>query len=303
MNTKIIIAGGTGFIGKYLNKKFTALGYEVIIISRQKDHIHWDNVPAITAALENAEILINLAGKSVDCRYNEKNKKEIYDSRINTTKIIGEAILGCKKPPALWINSSTATIYRHAEDRPMIERTGEIGSGFSVHVATNWEKTFFDFDLLSTRQVALRMAIVLGKNGGVIKPLKNLVRFGLGGRQGSGNQMFSWIHIEDLFNIIIFLQEHRELSGIFNTAAPNPVNNKALMQLFRKNLDVRFGLPAPVWLLTMGAVLIKTETELILKSRWVIPERLSAAGFRFKYPDMDTALKNILSEQALIPNQ
>lgn len=296
MKKKIVIAGGTGFVGQYLNKKFTAAGYEVIIISRSKNHLNWDNTLLIPETLENAAILINLAGKSVDCRYNEKNKKEIYDSRIDTTKILGGAILKCKNPPPLWINSSTATIYRHALDRPMTESTGEIGTGFSVNVATNWEKAFFNFELAQTRQVALRMAIVLGSSGGVIKPLKNLVRFGLGGKQGSGKQMFSWIHIEDLFRIITFVQQHNELSGILNTAAPNPVSNKTLMQLLRKNMGATFGLPAPVWLLKIGAVLIKTEIELILKSRWVIPERLSAAGFQFQYPERDTALKNILSE-------
>jgi len=303
MKKKIIIAGGTGFVGKYLNKKFATAGYQVIIISRNKNHVSWDNTPLVTEVLENAAILINLAGKSVDCRYNEKNKKEIYDSRIDTTKILGDAMINCQNPPPLWINSSTATIYRHAQDRPMTESTGEIGTGFSVNVATNWEKAFFGFKLPETRQVALRMAIVLGNNGGVIKPLKNLVRFGLGGKQGSGKQMFSWIHIEDLFRIITFVQQHNELSGVINTCAPNPVSNKTLMQLLRKNLGVGFGLPAPVWLLKMGAVIIKTETELILKSRWVIPEHLLAAGFQFQYAEIAIALKQILSEQQQISNQ
>jgi uncharacterized protein (TIGR01777 family) len=297
MHKKIIIAGGTGFVGGHLSNKFKSLGYEVIIISRQKDHINWNESSVITAAIENAEMLINLAGKSVDCRYNEKNKREIYNSRIETTRILGNAVLECKNPPSLWINSSTATIYRHAEDRPMTEIDGEIGAGFSVNVATNWEKTFFDFKLLATRQVALRMAIVLGKEGGVIKPLKNLVRFGLGGKQGRGDQMFSWIHIDDVFNIINFIRQHTELSGVFNTAAPNPVNNKNLMQLLRNNMGIKIGLPMPKWLLKMGAVLIKTETELILKSRWVIPARLLKAGFQFKYAGLDEALKNILNDQ------
>jgi uncharacterized protein len=296
MNKKIIIAGGTGFTGKYLTQKFIASGYEVIIISRQTNHINWNNITGIIIALENSAMLINLAGKSVDCRYNEKNKKEIFDSRINTTKILGEAILQCKNPPPLWINSSTATIYRHAQDRPMTESTGEIGSGFSVNVATNWEKSFFDFKLNYTRQVALRMAIVLGKDGGVAQPIKNLVRFGLGGKQGSGKQMFSWIHIEDLYNIIIFMQQHKELQGVFNTSAPNPVTNKTLMQVFRNNMKMPLGLPTPKWLLKIGAVFIKTETELVLKSRWVIPESLLQAGFVFKFKTIDEALKNILTD-------
>ena len=293
MKGKIVIAGGSGFVGQYLNKKFKAAGYEVIIISRSTDHVSWDDISLITEALENAVLLINLAGKSVNCRYNEKNKKEILDSRIDTTRLLGEATGCCTKPPPLWINSSTATIYRHAEDRPMTESTGEIGTGFSVNVATNWEEAFFGFTLPQTRQVALRMAIVLGNDGGVIKPLKNLVRLGLGGKQGSGRQMFSWIHIEDLFSIISFIQQHNEISGVLNAAAPNPISNKIFMQQLRKHMGVKFGLPAPVWLLKAGAVLIKTETELILKSRWVIPERLSAAGFQFQYPDIDTALQKI----------
>ncbi|GAB2828246.1 epimerase [Ferruginibacter profundus] len=294
MKQKIIIAGGTGFVGQYLTEKFIAAGYEVIIISRQQGHIPWNDTAAIINALENATMLINLAGKSVDCRYNEKNKKEILDSRVNTTKALGEAILQCQNPPALWINSSTATIYRHAQDRPMTESSGEIGSGFSVNVATNWEKIFFSYKLPATRQVALRMAIVLGKNGGVVPPLKNLVRFGLGGRQGSGKQMFSWIHIEDVYNAIVFLQQHQGLNGVFNTAAPNPVNNTTLMRLFRKKRKAIIGLPTPAWLLKLGAIIIKTETELVLKSRWVIPERLLQSGFVFVYPVLDEALNNIL---------
>jgi uncharacterized protein (TIGR01777 family) len=295
MKKKIVIADATGFVGKYLVAKFQNEGYEIKIISKQKNHINWTNQTEIIEALENSELLINLAGKSVDCRYNEKNKKEIYDSRINTTKQLGEAILKCQQPPSLWINASTATIYRHAEDRPMTEDNGEIGKGFSVNVATNWEKAFFDFHLQNTRQVALRMAIILGKDGGVIRPFTNLVKFGLGGIQGNGNQMFSWIHIEDVYRIILFIQDNKNLSGVFNTSAPNPITNKILMSSFRKVLHKNFGLPSPEWLLKIGAMLIKTETELILKSRWVIPERLQNEGYVFKYDKIDDALNNILN--------
>ena len=192
------------------------------------------------------------------------------------------------------MNSSTATIYRHAEDRPMTEDAGEPGKGFSVNVATSWENAFFECTLPGTRQVALRTAIVLGKDGGVIQPFMNLVRFGFGGKQGNGNQMFSWIHIEDLCNIIVFLQSREELSGIFNCSAPNPVTNKILMRTLRQHMRVSFGLPSPTWLLKVGALIIKTETELILKSRWVIPERLLKAGYIFKYPTLDSALQDIL---------
>ncbi|WP_443939888.1 TIGR01777 family oxidoreductase [Pedobacter sp. MW01-1-1] len=294
MNTKIIIAGGTGFIGNYLVAYFRDRGYVVKIISRSDKHIQWEDSKGIKDALEDAEMLVNLAGKSVDCRYNAKNKQAILESRIKTTQILGDAIKSCKNPPKLWINSSTATIYRHAEDKPMTEEQGEIGIGFSVNVATNWEKAFFDFNLPSSRQVALRMAIVLGKDGGVMIPFKNLVRFGLGGAQGSGKQMFSWIHIEDLCRTIQFIQENPELKGVYNCAAPYPVNNYTFMKTLRKGMHKSFGLASPEWLLKIGAVIIRTETELILKSRWVIPENLLKEGFAFKYPKIEDAIQEMI---------
>jgi uncharacterized protein len=291
---KVVIAGGTGFIGEYLNTKFTKAGYEVKIISRQTPNISWDDKTAIVEALEGAELLINLAGKSVNCRYNEENKKEIMESRIRTTRMLGEAVLSCNQPPEVWMNSSTATIYRHAEDRPMTDEEGEIGSGFSVDVATNWEEAFFSFSLPETRQIALRIAIVLGKGGGVMIPYKNLVRFGLGGNQGSGDQMFSWIHIEDLYQIILFLRDKKELSGTFNCSAPNPVSNRKLMSKLRKTMNVPFGLPSPKWMLEIGSLLIKTETELVLKSRWVVPDRLEREGYTFVFDTLDKTLQDIL---------
>lgn len=292
---KIVLAGGTGFIGEFLKEKYEKLGLEVKIISRQVQNISWENNQEIVEALDGAELLINLAGKSVNCRYNETNKQEIMQSRVRTTTILGEAVEACQTPPKLWINSSTATIYRHADDRPMTEKDGEIGSGFSVDVATTWEKTFFDFNLPGTRQIALRIAIVLGKGGGVMTPYRNLVRFGLGGVQGSGEQKFSFIHIEDLFNIIQFLNEREELSGVFNCSAPEPVSNRELMKTLREKMKMPFGLFSPKWLLEIGSVFIRTETELVLKSRWVLPERLEEAGYHFSYPTLDETLEEIIN--------
>ncbi|SFE07914.1 hypothetical protein SAMN05216238_10817 [Lentibacillus persicus] len=291
---KVVLAGGTGFIGEYFKERFNELGYKVKIISRQQQYISWDDRSEVIDALENAELLINMAGKSVNCRYNEENKHEIMNSRIKTTNILGESVLACENPPKVWMNSSTATIYRHAEERPMTEEDGDIGSGFSVDVATNWEKTFFSFDLPKTRKIALRTAIVLGKGGGVITPYRNLVRFGLGGVQGSGKQKFSWIHIEDLFQIVLFLKERGDLSGPFNCSAPNPVSNQELMKLLRREMNMPFGLPSPKWLLEIGATLIRTETELVLKSRWVIPERLEREGFKFTFSTLNKTLQDIL---------
>lgn len=300
MKKKIVIAGGTGFIGQYLEEKFMDLGYKVKIISRQPQHISWSNQAGIIDALDQSEMIINLAGKSVNCRYTDKNKKEILQSRSETTKILGIAILACKNPPPLWINSSTATIYRHAEDFPMTEARGEIGSGFSVDVAKAWEQSLFDFKLPQTRQVALRMAIVLGEKGGVMHPYINLVRYGLGGVQGSGKQMFSWIHIEDLYQIILFLQDNKDLSGVFNCSAPQPITNRVFMETLRNTMKRKFGLHSPKWMLEMGAVFMRTETELILKSRWVIPERLKKEGFRFTFDSIEKALQQIMENQSSI---
>ncbi|MCA1061241.1 TIGR01777 family oxidoreductase [Rossellomorea aquimaris] len=294
MRKNVVIAGGTGFIGRYLQKKFLERGYKVTIISRQSPHVSWDRHNDIVQSLEGADMLINLAGKSVDCRYNEKNKAEIFRSRTETTEILGNALLQCQDPPPLWINSSTATIYRHAEDRPMTESEGDIGTGFSVEVAKEWEKAFFSFSLPATRQAALRIAIVLGPDGGVMTPYKNLVRFGLGGVQGPGNQRFSWIHVEDLFRVILFLNEEKELRGVFNCSAPNPVTNREFMAQLRDVMNRKIGLPTPKWMLEAGAVIIKTETELVLKSRWVIPERLEKAGFVFQYDTLEKAFGQIL---------
>ncbi|WP_019413699.1 TIGR01777 family oxidoreductase [Paenisporosarcina sp. TG20] len=299
MEKTIVIAGGTGFIGQYLEGKYKDLGYDVKIISRQSQHISWSNQAGIIEALERSEMVINLAGKSVNCRYNESNKEEIIHSRTETTKILGNALLLCENPPPLWINSSTATIYRYAEDRPMTETSGEIGTGFSVDVAKTWEKSLFDFNLPHTRQAALRISIVLGANGGAMEPYFNLVRFGLGGVQGSGNQMFSWIHIEDLYQIILFLQTNKNLSGIFNCSAPYPIKNREFMAQLRQAMNQKLGLPSPTWMLKMGAILMQTETELILKSRWVLPERLEKEGFQFTFDKIHNALHQIVETRNL----
>ena len=227
---------------------------------------------------------------------------------------IGQAIAAAGNPPPLWVNSSTATIYRHAEDRPMTESRGELGSGFSVEVAKAWERALFAEALPGTRRVALRSTIVLG-DGGVFGTLRMLARFGLAGAQHDGwwpvsrarreagtahdpgarrgRQRFSWVHIEDVARIIDFLEQHPELEGPVNAAAPHPVDNATFMAAVRRALGVRFGVPTPRWMLEIGALLIRTETELILKSRWVLPERLDAAGFTFAWPELGPALRDV----------
>ncbi len=301
---KIVIFAANGYIGRVLVDYYTRKKAEIIAVTRKPTlfssgvtNVLWDGkkyANSWASFLNGADLVINLAGKSVNCRYTEANKKEIFDSRTFATEVIAKAINLCVVPPKLWVNSASATIYRHAEDRPMDELNGEIGSGFSVEVCRKWEKTFFETQTPKTRKVALRMAIVLGKSEGVFMRLKNLVRFGLGGKQGNGKQMFSWIHDKDLCRMFDFLIEHPEIKGVYNASSPNPISNEKIMNTIRKQMRVPFGLPSPAWLLEMGAILIGTETELIFKSRWVVPTKLLHAGFRFQFPVIEDAVMDIL---------
>lgn len=319
MTERIVLAGASGFIGTALARAFREEGADVALIGRRGPDAAWGDTDAITRLVDGADLVVNLAGKSVDCRYDEANRNEILHSRIETTRELATAIARAETPPPLWLNSSTATIYRHAEDRPMTESTGEIGSGFSVSIATTWEKEFFASDLPATRKVALRMAIVLG-DGSALVPLIGLARFGLGGAQldgrwpgtparkragtfhafgaSGGTQKFSWIHIDDVVGSIRFLRAHDEIDGVVNLASPNPSDNRSMMRDLRHALGVRFGLPAQRWMLEIGTAVLRTEVELVLKSRWVVPERLIGAGYRFEHPYLDEALKSIVAERA-----
>ena len=303
---KIILAGGSGQLGTALNSYFKDITNNIIILSRstpkQEGNIRtitWDGASLGDWAkeLEGADVIINLAGKNVNCRYNAENRKEIIDSRVNSVKVLAAAIKQCKNPPPLWIQSGSATIYRHAEDGPQDEENGEIGTGFSVEdVCKKWESTFWEETkpFTSMRKVILRISLVLGANHGVLPRLKNLVRFGLGGHQGKGNQQVSWIHEKDVAGIVEWILTHPEMEGILNCTSPYPVTNHEMMKIMRKVQHAPVGLPTPPALLEFGAWLIGTETELILKSRWVSPMRLLTSGYRFTYPRMESALRNIL---------
>lgn len=316
-NKKIIIAGGTGFIGQEIAKYF-GTGNEIVILTRGMKnvktnafghpivdgrdypglrYVQWDGVAPgeWTKELEAADLIINLAGKTVNCRYNEKNKKEIFDSRTNSVKAIGLAIQRTTIPPKLWINAASATIYPHATDTPRDESFTDFSGDFSVQVCQLWEKTFEEQRTPFTRKVILRMAITLGA-GGVMTPYFNLLKFALGGQQGNGKQMYSWIHVEDTCRMMKWIFEHDELEGMFNCCSPNPVSNKIFMQTLRKVTGHKFGLPAFEWMLSIGARLIGTEPELILKSRWVLPTKIILAGFQFKYPQLEDAFKDIVSK-------
>jgi len=302
---KIILAGGNGYLGNVLTEYYRPLASEIIIIARKAcasngnvRTLVWDgkNEGDWATELENSDLLINLCGKNVNCRYNTKNKQAILDSRIDPTGLLGKVIAKLKYPPALWINAASATIYRHAEDRPQDEFTGEIGAGFSVDICKAWESLFFSFETPKTRKVALRIGIVFGKSDGVFPRLLNLVKIGLGGQQGNGRQYVSWIHEQDLAAITGWLLEHPEIEGRINAVSPNPIQNVGQMQVIRSVYGMPFGLPAPEWLLKIGSIIIGTETELILKSRWVVPARLLKAGYKFKHPDMKEAVKECLGK-------
>jgi uncharacterized protein (TIGR01777 family) len=292
MPQKIVIAGSHGFMGTRFQSLYREAGDTVLTVGRRDADALWGDTDAITRLVDAADVLVNLAGKSVDCRYNERNKAEIFRSRLETTAELGRAVRAAAAPPPLWLNASTATIYRHAEDRPQTEADGDIGSGFSVEVATSWERAFFDAARDGVRQVAMRTAITLG-DGSALTPLVVLARFGLGGPQAGGRQRFSWVHLDDVFRAMRFL-ETSDLDGPVNITSPNPSTNREVMATLRRVLGMPIGIPLPRFALELGAVAIRTETELILKSRWVLPKRLTDAGFVFDYPDLEGALRQIL---------
>jgi uncharacterized protein (TIGR01777 family) len=254
--------------------------------------------------LDGCDVVINLAGRSVNCRYNEANRLEIQESRIVTTQLVGDAIAASSRPPNLWMNASTATIYRHAVDRPMDDITGEIGGSepgipatwrFSYDVATSWEATFFEAATPQTRKIALRSAITMSPDkGGAFETLLNLVRMGLGGTSGSGQQFVSWIHDVDFVRAVEFLIARTDLAGCINITSPNPLPNRDFMAALRRAYGAPAGLPAAEWMLEIGAFFLRTETELILKSRRVVPTRLVDAGFGFQFADWSAAAADLV---------
>ena len=308
---RIVIPGGSGQVGNILARHFHAQGHDVVVLARRAAPapwrvVHWDgaNPGGWASELENADVLINLAGKSVDCRYTPANQRAIKASRIQTTHLLAQTIGQSDRPPRLWMNASTATIYRHSLDRPMDELTGEIGGNepnapakwrFSIDVATSWESAFFAAVTPNTRKIALRSAMVMSPDrGGVFDTLLRLVRFGLGGTTGSGQQFVSWIHDADFLRSIEYLIAREGMDGVVNIASPNPLPNREFMKALRQAWGTRIGLPAASWMLEIGTVFLRTETELVLKSRRVIPGRLEDAGFQFQFPQWSAAAQNLV---------
>ncbi len=302
---RIVIPGGSGQVGTIIARHLHAKGDEVTVLSRAPKPAPWRTLswdgrtldPAWTSMLEGADAVIHLSGKSVNCRYNEANRKEIINSRVVPTRLLGEAIAACKAPPKLWMNASTSTFYRDARgahDRPNDEFTGELGGdeagvpdtwNFSIDVARRWEQAFYASELPRTRKIALRSSMTMSPDaGGVFSVLSGLVRAGLGGTEGDGQQYVSWVHDLDYCRITDFLMEHEEISGSVNITAPNPLPNRAFMRDLRQAWKVPVGLPAYRWMLEIGAVFLRTETELILKSRRAVPTKLLQSGYQFAFP-------------------
>ena len=311
MKRRMILAGGSGFLGGVLAKHFTTLKWEVVVLTRHPKprsdglrEVAWDGetVGNWARELEGAEAVVNLCGKSVDCRYTGENRKLLINSRTLPTRAIGQAIANCQSPPRVWLNSSSATLYKHTFDTAMDENgaqgaTREAKDEFSIEIIRQWECALNEAQTPRTRKVALRTTMVLGMSRNSVVPvLRRLTRLGLGGRMGSGRQFVSWMHQEDFCRAVEWVITHDELSGPVNLAAPKPLPNAEMMRTFRKQCGVPIGLPATEWMLEIGAVFLRTETELIIKSRRVVPGRLLASGFEFRFPQFREALANTLGE-------
>jgi uncharacterized protein (TIGR01777 family) len=297
---RIVIAGGTGQVGTILARAMQVDGHDVVVLSRKVQQapwqvVEWDAATAgpWTERLEGADAVINLAGRSVNCRYNSTNRREITDSRVNSTRVLGEAIGNTARPPRVWLQASTATIYAHRYDAPNDEITGILGGKepnapdtwrFSIDVATAWEAAANAAAVRKTRKVLMRSAMTMSPDReGIFDTLLGLVRRGLGGTSGDGRQFVSWIHDRDFIRAVYWLIEHDELSGPVNLSSPNPLPNAEFMRELRKAWGTPIGLPATRWMLEIGALLMRTETELILKSRRVVPRRLVESGFTFEF--------------------
>ncbi|WP_424951176.1 TIGR01777 family oxidoreductase [Deinococcus sp.] len=303
---RLVITGGSGFLGRALARYFSGRGWEVVLVSRSRPTgqvparwVGWDGLRQgeWSRELDGAAAVINLAGRTVNCRYDAQNMLDIYTSRLDSTRAVGRAIAAAAQPPAVWLSSSTATIYRDARDHPQTEAAGEIGTGFSVDVARRWEAALWEEPLPQTRRVALRTAMVFGVgDGGVMQTTDRVVRLGGAGSMAGGGQYLTWIHELDFCRACEFLIAHAELEGAVNVGAPAPLPNRDFLRAYRAAWGVRVGVPSTATLIRLGARVMNSEAELLLKSRWAIPERLTRAGFTFEYPQWAEAIRELVAE-------
>ncbi|HEY4735095.1 MAG TPA: DUF1731 domain-containing protein [Gemmatimonadaceae bacterium] len=318
---KIVIPGGSGQVGTVLARAFQRDGHDVVVLSRGGEAVRtaksagsaksswrvvpWDaqRIGSWTAEFEGADVVVNLAGRSVNCRYNARARREIMESRVRSTRLVGEAIGAARNPPRVWLQASTATIYAHRYDAPNDEGTGIIGGDepdapdtwkFSIEVAKAWERAVDESPTPGTRKVKLRSAMVMSPDkDGIFDTLLTLVRRGLGGTAADGRQYISWIHETDFIRSLYWLIGREDMDGAVNVAAPNPLPNKEFMRILRNAAGVRIGLPATRLMLEAGAFFMRSETELILKSRRVVPGRMLEAGFDFVFPQWEQAARDL----------
>lgn len=319
-----VVAGGSGFLGGEIIRSLESRGYSIRRIGRS-EAATWGDQDAVDAAVDGADLVVNLAGKSVNCRYTDAARDEILRSRVDTTRSLRHAVRAARTPPRVWFNASTATIYRHEMSAPHTEADGVLGEGFSVDVARAWEREFFEGELPRTRRVALRLAIVIG-DGPATNTLLTLARTGLGGPQldswwfphrryrgigprptgpersgwhrTRGHQRFSWVHVDDVVTSLHFLAEREDIAGPVNIASPGTADNRELMRTLRRSVGAPLGLPAWRWMLEPAMWALRTEPELVLKSRWVMPATLTDAGYAFLHEDLGEAVRAVVDGAA-----
>ena len=308
---KLVIPGGTGQVGEMVRRAFAADGHEVVVVSRRPaappHRLQWDGrtLGDWAAAVDGADVVLNLAGRTVNCRYTPENLAQMMDSRVESTRVVGQAIAAAAQPPRLWLQMSTATLYAHRFDAPNDEATGLIGGDEpdapaywrqSIDIAQAWEAALDAAETPDTRRVALRTAMVMSPDpGGVFDVLSGMTRWGLGGPIAGGRQRVSWIHEADLVAALRFLIARDDLSGPVNLAAPGPLPQRDFMAALRAAWGAPFGLPAAAWMAKIGAFFLRTDTELLLKSRFVVPGRLLDAGFSFTHPDWQGAAAELVA--------
>jgi uncharacterized protein (TIGR01777 family) len=314
---KVVIPGGTGQVGSLLHRALSAGGHDVAVLTRHPTkpyEVAWDaaRLGDWVRLLEGADAVVNLAGRSVSCRYNEANLREMMESRVRTAELVGRAIAECATPPRVWLQASTATIYAHRFDAPNDEADGIIGGSeagvpdyweYSVRIAREWERAQAAADTPETRRVALRSAMIMSPDrGGVFDYLSWMARLGLGGPIAGGAQYVSWVHEHDFVNAVLRLIADDDLAGPINIAAPGPVPQREFMRSLRKAWRVPVGLPATAWMAEIGAFVLRSDTELLLKSRRVVPGRLTEAGFEFAYPHWPQAAAELVARRRSGPS-
>jgi uncharacterized protein (TIGR01777 family) len=306
---KVVIPGGTGQVGAILNRALTTAGHDVVVLTRRpvRDReVRWDGetLGPWVEEIDGSDIVINLAGRSVNCRYTATELRAMMDSRVNSTRVVGEAIAAAARPPRIWLQMSTATVYSHRFDAPNDEASGVLGGAelgvpgywaYSVKIAKAWERAQEQAETPCTRKVAMRTAMVMSPDrGGVFDILLRLARLGLGGPVAGGAQYVSWIHDRDFVRAVEFLADRDDLAGPVNLAAPGPLPQRAFMRVLRAACGVPVGLPATKWMTELGAFALRSDTELLLKSRRVVPGRLLEAGFAFDYAEWPQAADDLV---------